>query len=195
MTPQQQTQMIERRICSMQRGKNFHAITNVYVYRWESDVFSITRANRVTEFEVKISRSDFLADKKKERYRVLQAGGPCVFKKTRKGWSNQQQCLIDAEYETTYSPGMVPNYFYYACPPGLIDADEIPVKVGLFYVSDDGRTREIKKAKLLHSEPFKRTLLLDKYYYRMVQLEQLFIQARKEIKEYRKNNQLILIDT
>mgnify|MGYP001800937776 CR=1 FL=1 len=32
---------------------------------WEADLLSLTRANLLHEFEVKVSRADFLADKKK----------------------------------------------------------------------------------------------------------------------------------
>src|SRR5690606_38694218 len=89
----------------------------------EADVLSLNKSGYLTEFEVKISRGDFLADKKKDKW---------IF------YSNKVESQI-------------PNYFYYACPIGLISEDEIPSFAGLVYVSLEG-IELVKRAKLNHKE-------------------------------------------
>lgn len=50
-------------------------IENAYVFKsdWESDFLIITKAGYVVEFEVKISKADFQADKKKvQKHSILE---------------------------------------------------------------------------------------------------------------------------
>ena len=48
---------------------------NVFVYEWESDFVSVTRAGIIHEYEVKISHSDFMLDAKKYRkHDILKTG-------------------------------------------------------------------------------------------------------------------------
>ncbi len=62
-------------------------------------------------YEIKINRSDFLADDKWSRY--------------------LDYC----------------NEFYFVCPPGLILLNEIPLEVGLYYVTKSGKSlRSQRKA-------------------------------------------------
>lgn len=82
---------------------------NIYLFdRWESDVLTVSYDDRTTEIEIKRSRSDFLADFKKE----------------------------EKHYQT--SNGYGANYFYFACPDKLITLDEIPEYAGLIYVNPKG---------------------------------------------------------
>lgn len=90
----------------------------------ECDVLSISKSKYVTEFEVKISRSDFLSDKKKKKFQF--------YKKSIEKLS--------------------PNYFYYCCPHGLIKENEIDDFAGLIYIDDNGKLLVIKKAKILHKD-------------------------------------------
>ena len=62
-----------------------------------------------------------------------------------------------------------PNYFYYACPEGIISPDEVPDFAGLLYITDDGYFRGIKSAPQLHNDKhtFSAEYLRDKYYWAM----------------------------
>lgn len=95
-------------------------LSNVF-YSSEADVVSILKSGYVSEYEVKISRSDFKADSKKAKWK-----------------------FYDAKVETG-----IPNYFYYACPKGLINKDEIQDFAGLIYVHEN-YCEVIKKAKIIH---------------------------------------------
>jgi hypothetical protein len=78
---------------------------NTYLGRYEADIFELTRSGYLYEYEVKISRADFFAEKKKTgKVEKLKDGSRC-------------------------------NYFYYLVPDGLITADECPDYAGLIYVT------------------------------------------------------------
>jgi hypothetical protein len=99
----------------------------------EMDVASVNDKGFITEVEVKISRSDFKADMKKNSK-----------------W----------KYFTSCDPRICPNYFYYACPDGLIKKEELPDWAGLFYFYPDekdpngpGKVVKVKTAQLRHKTP------------------------------------------
>lgn len=79
----------------------------------EADVLAISRAGIATEFEIKMSRSDFFADFKKPKHKYFQ-------RENLKG--NLQSLYIK-----------LPNKFYFACPKGLIKPQEVPEYAGLIY--------------------------------------------------------------
>lgn len=118
----------------------FPIVPNIYIYNWESDVLAVNRKSKyVTEFEIKISKYDFKADfNKKEKHRLLE------FKN---------------------KPQMIPNYFYYVTPPGLLDKKDIPSYAGLIEIGTS--VRYIKRAGLLHKNPSDINYqLLSKAYYK-----------------------------
>lgn len=78
------------------------------VFDWEVDLFSVGKSGMTYEFEVKISRQDFLKDKKKRKWEFLT-------------WKR-----------------ITPNYMSYVCPDGLITEKEIPDFMGLYYFRDGG---------------------------------------------------------
>lgn len=79
---------------------------NTYLGRFEADIFELTKSGYSYEYEVKISRSDFFAEKKK---------------------IGKSKCITD---------GKRCNYFYYLVPKGLIMPDEVPEYAGLIYVNN-----------------------------------------------------------
>ena len=84
-------------------------VKNFYLFEgWECDVLSVNYSDYTTEFEVKRTRNDFIADFKKK----------------------------DKHFHTSNGYGC--NYFYYVCPQGLIKKDEIPEYAGLMYASPKG---------------------------------------------------------
>lgn len=92
------------------------------MFDWECDLFSVNKAGMTYEFEVKISRSDFLRDKKKRKWTMYK-------------YKNEKR---------------LPNYMIYVCPSGLIGIDEIPDFCGLFYYENGGLT-PIKPPKQIHN--------------------------------------------
>ena len=105
----------------------------------EYDVLAFNKNYFLTEYEVKISRNDFLADAKKKK------------------WKNYNQ------------KGYCPNYFYYVCPEGLIKSEELNGFAGLIYVNSKNVLTVIKKARRLHGfkkdikEKFLRIMVERKY--------------------------------
>jgi hypothetical protein len=109
-------------------------IPNFYIGRYEMDVCKIAGGSRyVTEFEIKISRSDFFAD----------------FKKSHTHWREGKTVKHDLLSNRSY----VANRFFYVVPDGLITVAECPPYAGLIYHSGTG-LRVVKAAKLLHRTPF-----------------------------------------
>lgn len=96
---------------------------NAHLYKWECDFVAVNDKLYVTEVEVKCYRSDFLRDKKKSKFQTLFTG-----------FFNYRH----------------PNYMLYACPVGMILADELPRHVGLIYVKPDGVCIMVKKPKVMH---------------------------------------------
>lgn len=91
------------------------------MFDWEVDLFSVNKGGMTYEFEVKISRSDFLRDKKKKKWAMYK-------------WKKETR---------------LPNYMIYVCPIGLIGVEEIPTFCGLFYY-ENGEILEIKTPKQIH---------------------------------------------
>jgi hypothetical protein len=89
--------------------QKFYFITpNVTLFEgWESDLIVKDSKERIYEFEIKTSKEDFLADKKKKRTKILKAG-------------NDEQ--------------RKPNFFYYILPESAdIKEIEVPEFAG-FYI-------------------------------------------------------------
>jgi hypothetical protein len=59
-----------------------------------------------------------------------------------------------------------PNKFYYICPTGIIPLKLVPEYAGLYYIDENMRVTEVKKAPFIHKEKEDLTrVLLDKFYY------------------------------
>lgn len=125
-----------------------YVLPNCYIGSTELDIFSVTKSMYVYEYEVKISRSDFFADKKKI----------------------QKHLKYKKAYEEKIIDGFVPRYFYYVCPEELLTIEDIPEYAGLMYYHtkiDDYRT--IKQAPSLHKQKATESIyeqIVDKCYYR-----------------------------
>lgn len=120
------TKKIQKALCESLAKMGHQALCENFDYMVsEMDVASLSKSGLIHEFEVKISRADFKADKKKT--------------------------LKFKYYEMRHEP-YCPNYFYYVCPEGLIKKEEIPDYAGLYYYSKEGLWKE-KNAKRLHNSP------------------------------------------
>lgn len=138
-------------------------LNNLYVFSnsWESDYLSLTKSGYLYEGEVKISKSDFKADFKKEKKHLL-----LETKYNGKSLTNNDLC---------------PHYFFYAVPEGLIDESEVPPYAGLVYATTYyPYVKWIKKPPLLHKEKYSDLTLnlQEKFYYNMVNWK------RKAVKDY-----------
>jgi len=121
------TQSIHNTLKNFRRHKAY--AENVFIYSHESDVFMVDQSDRVTEYEVKASRSDYHAD----------------FLKTEK----------HKKFISLHDVTDIPNEFYYVCPEGMIKEDQIPEYAGLIYVKVNGLQKQliqVKKAEPLHNQ-------------------------------------------
>lgn len=145
--------------CEQQLSYDY-IINNVYFFENESDVLLIRKSGILLEKEIKISIQDFRLDLLKPRHQHLLN-------------RNQQ---------------FIANYFSYICPEFVIPLELVPEYAGLYYVSEDGWIKEIKKPIKLHSykHPYKEPLFNKLYYaYREskdLKSDQEYKTLRKEIK-------------
>ena len=156
-----------------------YVVENLFVFEWESDKLIITRSGYAYEFEVKISKSDFKADfKKEDKHTILEGKKEFLpsYDKVLGIWKGLQA----DNYRT--SRFKKPNYFYYAVPEGLIDVNDVPEYAGLIYVLPGGEKKSkdgkwcwdgfyvVKSAPKLHGTKYSNDdlNLTDKFYYNML---------------------------
>ena len=89
---------------------------------WECDVYAVSKALFTTEYEVKLSRADFLADAKKRRRKYERVGGV---------WSDRHE-----QKHQSVQDGEGTNRFYYVVPLGLLSLDDIPSWAGLIELTN-----------------------------------------------------------
>lgn len=178
------TQLTEARI--IKRLHNYYAtnsryrLSNVYVYDWESDFFLLKASGYAYEFEIKISRSDYIADKKKvEKHAILQTG---EYKHQRTKWEYDEKTSKSKRIDfVDILAKSRPNRFFYVVPENLISIEEIPDYAGLIYVNG-WKIETVKPAPVLHKEKKDLTAVLcDKFYYKMLGVQDQLRRAQKEI--------------
>ena len=156
-----------------------YVLENLYVFRWESDKFIETRSGLIYEFEIKVTRSDFKNDFKKEDKHVILEGKKeyiPAYDKVLDEWKT----MHDKYYRTENFKK--PNYFYYAVPEGMITKDEVPEYAGLVYILPEGVNTDkdghycwdgfyvVKNAPKLHNTKYTDDdlKLSEKFYYNML---------------------------
>lgn len=125
----------------------------------ESDYLSITKNGYVDEYEIKISRSDYHAEKKKERW-DLYANRPWY--KPGYKWkvafkSNRLGGMVGPHTELRTL--RYPNRFWYVVPDGLITPDDLPSYAGLIHLIEGRELHIVHKAPLLHRNKYHESLL------------------------------------
>lgn len=125
-------QNTERRIQNLiyyEFYKSLLLIPNVKLFAWESDVLGISKKGEITEFEIKLTREDFLRDFEKSKHKQF-LNPP----KTRR----------------------MPSRFYFVCPSEVIRLEEVPDYAGLIWVDSflyptngGGRAWEKKRAPII----------------------------------------------
>jgi hypothetical protein len=136
-------------------------IPNFYLGTWyEMDLFRLTKAGVVYEYEIKISRGDFKNDFKKG--------------------ITEYNCK--SKHDSIKTGERLCNYFYFVCPEGLIKKEEIPDHCGLIYFNH--RLSIVKTAKKLHNNRFgDYKMLADKLAYRLSIKESMLRTAKMQLKE------------
>lgn len=99
----------------------------------ECDIISVNSNDYLSEFEIKISASDFKADFKKTAKHKTLKNGPFV--------------RVNKKGEVTH---LACSYFWYVCPACLIREDQVPSYAGLIWIHENGRIDTKIKAPLLH---------------------------------------------
>lgn len=108
---------------------------------YEMDLFKLTKSGFVTEYEIKISRSDFFNDFKK-------------------GYNCNK-----SKHELIKEGSRICNYFVFVVPEGLVKKEEVPEHLGLMYYGD--RFAYVQKGKKLHNRKFENyQMLAEKLSYR-----------------------------
>jgi hypothetical protein len=186
----------------LQTANHVHQLSNVFVHEWEADLFTVTKSGYAYEFEIKVSRSDFLADFKKEKHVIFRAmkKGCCVIPRSLAyTWSDipelRGQKIPCSHIKTVkISYKTCPNRFYFVCPTNLIDPRELPPYAGLMYAVAGGGLLEIVKAPYIHKEAFQcETMLFSKYFWMAKNLEKevMILKSRCEQQQEKiKNLQL-----
>jgi hypothetical protein len=133
-------------------------LQNSCVFGWEADFLCWVDKKYWCEVEVKVSRADFKRDftHKPEKHRclnlssdsacmnVLSAGGEY------EAWNTFKGTLVAKGKATFIKNQLIPNRFYFACPEGLIQPNEVPKYAGLIWILPDGKTRLVRRPKTLH---------------------------------------------
>ena len=133
---------------------NRYKFLNTFFFTNESDFLTVTAAGYFNEFEIKITKSDFMADFKKPRHKKMLAS----YLKT--------------------SEQHVANRFWYVVPDGLQQSIEVPAYAGLMVCMPYG-LKEIKSAPLLHSNKHKVERLLSKMYFAYENITRNFLFKNK----------------
>lgn len=121
--------------CLMQRCKQECRMTPiapslVLPHGWEADVAAATKTGFIHEFEIKVSRSDFLADFRKNTYhqgvgkheRMAQR----LHGKVIPGVNNERYLKMGHKLPTYWTP----NYFWFCSPIGMLKPEDIPNYAG-----------------------------------------------------------------
>lgn len=146
-----------------------YVLVNSFVFDWESDLFSVTKTGTVYEVEMKISKADYWRDFEKEKHFFFKHTGAGRIherdprERTEWGLNNYdfdfatRKMIVYPYCKSKWHDStkfFIPNRFYFASPPGVIEARDVPAYAGLIHVKD-GHAYQVKQAPFLH----KRTLL------------------------------------
>lgn len=123
---------------------------------WECDVFEATEAGYFREYEVKVSRADFLKDAAKAR--TVYANEPVPEAERQHPW--QRTRLVerrgDGKHELLAAGDpRGPSRFWFVTPTGLLKPEEVPEWAGLIEVDQRKARlveREVRKAPRRHGE-------------------------------------------
>lgn len=181
MTTKLTEQVIQRRLNGFFASWKYN-VDGLFVFSWESDKLIWTKAGYIYEFEAKISRADYMNDfrHKVEKHLLLNSALPDGQQEARQQdlFGNLLQQKRKRYPEITMEQARqrmkpvgerMPNYFYYAVPEGMLEADEVPPYAGLIYIREDSGLAIIREAPRLHAKKYTDSELNlgEKFYYNM----------------------------
>ena len=130
------------------RDPNEIMIPNFYLYRYEMDLFKLTKDQFIVEYEVKITRSDFFNDFKKYHTEYGE------FHEASSSWKDKHNVYKHDHIRT----GAGPNRFVFVVPEGMVSLAEVPRHCGLMYcyVQDEKvwSIQTERPAPMLHKNKF-----------------------------------------
>lgn len=158
-----------------------YCVENIYCFHpfyKETDFLVIQHNGYTIDIEIKISRQDYLKDRKKiHKHNILKNG----------------YFQVDYKYHGKHEPNTPiytnnrPNKFFFCCPEGLIKESDLEPHQGLMYVLESGEIKKIKEAKFLHKEIVDlEPVLCRKFYYSYLQLKE-----RNKDEEIQRLNKII----
>lgn len=174
-------QKIQRRLNAFFASWKYN-VDGLFVFGWESDKLIWTKAGYIYEFEVKISRADYTNDfrHKVEKHLLLNSALPDgrqeareqdlfgnLLRQKRKRYP--QITMEQARQRMKPVGERMPNYFYYAVPDGMLEADEVPPYAGLIYIHEESGFTIVREAPRLHATKYTdgELNLGEKFYYNM----------------------------
>lgn len=136
------------------------------LYGWECDLVSVTTAGIVHEFEIKTTRSDWLAeirsinkDWSAKKYRSILLENSVeverrIAKAKDKGWK-RTVIVPDHRIDRPANQSPSPNYWWIVAPVGVVKPEEIPDYAGLIEYENRDISRSlcfdyVKPAPKLH---------------------------------------------
>lgn len=181
MTTELTEQKIQKRLNTFFASWRYN-VDGLFVFGWESDKLIWTKAGYIYEFEVKISRADYMNDfkHKVEKHLLLNSAMPDEHTETREAdlfdnlikekRKRYPQITMEQAKNMQKSVGeRMPNYFYYAVPEGMLEADEVPPYAGLIYIGEEKGLTIVREAPRLHTTKYTdgELNLGEKFYYNM----------------------------
>lgn len=168
--------------------KSKFRINNAFVFREESDFLVINNNDYTHEIEIKISKSDFKADFKKDKHKriskIIKKDIYTIYNKylhysfcnlnlrdyyIKRAKDNKINYPYCSFMISKISNSSLPNKFSFCVPEGLIEIKDLPDYAGLFYIDKNNEIIEIKRAKFIHKDKFNKWEgLATKYYYRLI---------------------------
>ena len=139
---------IQKKICTV----------NSYLLTWEADFLSISKAGYITEYEVKISKSDYKADFNKQL--DIRMKTP-LFKHD--AYAMGVDSCVRYSRHDEYSI-RIPKHFYFVCPEGMISKDKVPTHCGLIYAKWIDKEQEIQYGRKVLLETIKQAPVLKNNY-------------------------------
>jgi len=136
----------------------------------EADFLSVNKSLFITEYEIKVSKSDFKADFRNKVAKHKRMVGELISRRKWTGHCKTTNEGIYEEWEEIQKPFV--NYFFFVCPKDLISIEEVPDYAGLIYAEEISMnykdyTRvictQIKKPKRFHMDKVSDKVLLDMY--------------------------------
>ena len=144
----------------------------------EADLFAVRKSGLSDEFEIKVTRSDLLNDKKKiVHVRSWNENSKTEFyewAQHNKNWDKRKPTPVQKfKYDALTSGDLSCNYFWYVLADGIGGVEDIPDFAGLIIVKECGRIRvirhpqKLKKDKLTFEERYQIARKIQFRYWRL----------------------------